>query len=42
LFNPSYEVILKGALDDLMKEVGRKELVDIGTREVTGKWLFVR
>jgi len=36
-------MILKCSLDDLMKQVGRKELMNIGTFEIIGEGLkFVR
>lgn len=34
LYNPCYEVILKGSLDDLMEEIWREHLVDVGARKI--------
>jgi hypothetical protein len=34
VLNPSNKVVLKGPFDDLMKKIGREELVDVSTRKV--------
>lgn len=31
--DPGYEMVLERALDDLVKKVGRKHLMDVGTRK---------
>ena len=40
LHDPGDQMILEGALDHLVEEIEGKELVDVGTREVDGKWLY--
>lgn len=32
-------MVLEGAFDDLMQDVGRDELVYVGMWEIGGKWL---
>ena len=40
IFNPSDEVIFERALDELVEDVRRNELVDIRSREVVCKGLY--
>lgn len=37
--DPSDNVVLKGAFDELVKEVGREKFVDVGTGEIIREWL---
>jgi hypothetical protein len=39
VFNPGHEMVLERTLDKLMEQIGRKNLVDIGTGEVMCEWL---
>ena len=39
--NPGHQVILEGALDELMKNVWGNETVDVGTRKIICKRLFI-
>ena len=39
LANPGDEVVLEGALDQLMEDVGGYKLVNICTRKICSKWL---
>lgn len=39
--NPHYQMIFKCALDKLMKDIGRYELMDIGASEITREGLKV-
>jgi hypothetical protein len=34
VFNPGYQVVLEAALDNLVEDVGSKELMYVGPREV--------
>jgi hypothetical protein len=40
--NPGDQVILEGALDELMKNVWGNKTMDVGTRKVVCKRLFIR
>ena len=40
--NPGDQVILEGALDELMKNVWGNKTMDVSTRKVICKWLFIR
>ena len=39
LFKPRYEVVLERALDNLVKEVGCQQCVNVRSWETSGKWL---
>jgi hypothetical protein len=39
--NPGNQMILESPLNELMKQVGRQHLVNIGTREVICEWLKI-
>jgi len=39
IFHPCDEVIFESALDHLVEEVTREELVNVGTRKVACEWL---
>lgn len=39
LTNPCNQMIFECSLDHLVEDVARKELMDIGTREIICKWL---
>ena len=39
LFNPRHQVVLEGALDDLVKDIRGDHVVDIRLREFGCKWL---
>jgi hypothetical protein len=39
LSDPSNKVILEDTFDELMEEIRCKQLMDVGTGKVMGKWL---
>ncbi len=39
LCDPENKVILKSSLNNLVKEVGRYQLIDVGMREIVGEGL---
>jgi hypothetical protein len=41
LVNPCDEVVFKYPLDQLMEDIRRNELMNVGSWELVGKWLFI-
>lgn len=37
--NPRHQVIFKGALDYLVQDITGQQFMNIGAREIIGKWL---